>query len=90
MTVVRVIKHFNKSFPDLTVTRVIDYDRKHYVVEALRDINSADYNCPYYGVDKNSGKITSFIPTLDLDAFFDAAENRTLYSADGNWRYDDE
>lgn len=76
----RVIQHFKRQFPKLVVTRVIDYDTIHYVVEAVRDLKVPDYNCPYYGVDKRTGEITSFIPTFDLDEFFNALETRTIYS----------
>lgn len=75
-----VIKKFKREFPELTITRVLDYDKRHFVVEAVKSLDISDYNCPYYGVDKRTGKITSFIPTFDLDAFFDAIENRTIYS----------
>ena len=78
----KIIEHFNDQFPKLMVTRVIDYDNQHYVVEAVRNVNVADYNSPYYGVDKKSGKITSFIPSIDLDAFFEAMEKHTLYCVD--------
>lgn len=77
----RIIQHFKKQFPKLIVTRVIDYDSDHYVLEAVNDLNATDYNCPYYGVNKRTGKITSFIPTFDLDTFFYAVDNRTIYSA---------
>jgi hypothetical protein len=71
---------FNAKFPNLTITRCVDYDQFHFVIEAVENVNVANYNDPYYSVDKRSGKITSFIPTLDLDAFFEAVENRTVYS----------
>ena len=80
MKFTEAIKVFKREFPELTITRVLDYDRKHFVIEAVKDLDIADYNCPYYGLDKHSGEITSFIPTFDLDEFFDAIENRTVYS----------
>ena len=75
----KAISTFTKQFPKLTVLRCIDYTDNHYVVEAVGDQDAVDYNLPYYAIDKTNGKITSFIPTLDLDAFFDAVENRTVY-----------
>lgn len=80
MKFTEAIKVFKREFPELTITRVLDYDKKHFVIEAVKDLEIADYNCPYYGLDKHSGEITSFIPTFDLDEFFDAIENRTVYS----------
>lgn len=74
------IKKFKREFPELTITRVLDYDKRHFVVEAVKSLDTSDYNCPYYGVDKRTGKVTSFIPTFDLDEFFDAIEKRTVYS----------
>lgn len=74
------IDAFAKKFPALTVTRCIDYDKRHFVIEAVEDTTAANYNSPYYGIDKKTGKITGFVPALDLDAFFDAVEKRTVYS----------
>lgn len=76
----QAIAAFIKRFSNLTVLKCIDYDDSYYVLEAVEDPDITDYNLPYYAVDKNNGKVTSFIPTLDLDAFFDALENRTVYS----------
>lgn len=77
----KTIAVFTKKFPNLTVTRCIDYDKRHFVIEAVEDTTATDHNSPYYGVDKKTGKITGFVPALDLDAFFDAVEKRTIYSA---------
>lgn len=70
---------FNKRFPNLTVIRIIDYNDEHYVVEALEDLNKTDSNSSLYGLHKKTGKVTSFFPSEDLDYFFDAVENRTLW-----------
>ena len=74
---------FKKKFPKLIITRCIDYDSEHFVVEAVENVSASNYNDPYYGVDKRSGKITSFIPSLDLDAFFEAIDERTVYVNEG-------
>lgn len=74
------IKIFKTEFPDLTVTKCIDYDDEHFVIEAVKDLKQSDYNSPYYAVGKADKQITGFIPSFDLDAFFDAIENRTVYS----------
>ena len=71
---------FRKKFPKLTVTRCIDYDKEHYVVEALENVNVPNYNSPYYGVDKRTGKITGFIPAFDIEGFNEAVVKRTVYS----------
>ena len=77
----QAIETFSAKFPKLIVVRCIDYDNEHFVIEAVKDVNGDDYNNPFYAVDKRDGKVTSFIPGLDLDAFFDAVENRTVYVA---------
>ena len=77
----KAIAVFKKRFPKHTVTRCIDYAKDYYVLEAVEDVNSTDYNLPYYAVSKTDDTITSFIPTYDLDAFFDAVRNRTVYLA---------
>lgn len=76
----QAIFEFAKQFPKLKVLRCIDYSNDHYIMEAVEATDVTDYNSPFYAVNKNSGEVTTFIPTLDLDAFFDAVENRTVYS----------
>ena len=70
---------FNEKFVDLIVTRCIDYDEQHFVVEAVKNLSKPNYNSPYYAIDKKDKSITGFVPGLDLDAFFDAIDNRTVY-----------
>ena len=77
----KAIFEFAKRFPNLTVLRCINYSNEHYIIEAVEDPKVTDYNSPFYAVNKNSGEVTSFIPALDLDAFFDAVDNRTEYFA---------
>jgi hypothetical protein len=81
MTHKQAISTFKKRFPKLTVLRCIDYADDFYVMEAMENPDVADYNLPYYAISKVSGKITSFVPTLDLDAFFEAVDKRTVYCA---------
>lgn len=73
------IKIFSTKFPELTVTKCFDYDDQHFVVEAVKDTSKPDYNSPYYAIGKKDKRITGFIPSLDLDSFFDAIEKRTVY-----------
>lgn len=76
------IAKIKQLFPKLIVTRVIDYNDLFYVVEAVKSLNESNYNDPYYAVDKKTHEIRGFIPSLDLDGFFDAMDNRTIYSID--------
>ena len=76
----KAILEFAKQFPKLTVLRCINYSNEHYIIEAVENPEVTDYNSPFYAVNKKSGEVTSFIPSLDMDAFFDAVENRTEYS----------
>ena len=80
ITVKQALKIFTKRFPELTVLRCVDYADDFYVLEAVEDQDAIDYNSPYYALSKTDGRIMSFAPNLDLDAFFDAVENRTVYS----------
>lgn len=77
--IAEIIKNFNKNFPELKVTKIIDYDENTYVIEAIKDFNSIDYNDPYYSYDKKNKKIDNFSPAFNIDKFMDAAENRTVY-----------
>lgn len=71
-----------KGKANSTATAVIDYNDDFYVVEVI-DNNSlsgeTDYNCPYVAVSKSTGNVAGFTPMEDLDAFFEAVENRTTY-----------
>lgn len=71
---------FSKKHPNLTITRCIDYDEDHYVLEAVKNLNAENYGDTFFGVDKNSGEITGFLPALEIDYFFEALESRTVYS----------
>lgn len=71
---------FKKRFSNLVILRCVDYSDTHYIFEAVENPHVIDHNSPYYTLDKKTGEVSVFIPTLDLDAFFDAVENRTIYS----------
>lgn len=71
---------FGKAYPKLIITRVIDYDKRHFVIEAVENMKSPDYGGSFYGVDKKTKEVTGFFPSLDIEAFFDAMENRTKHS----------
>ena len=73
------MKTFESKNPKLTITMCIDYDKNHYVIEAVENLDSSEPNGSFYGVDKRNGEITGFVPALDLDEFFDAMDNRTVY-----------
>lgn len=64
-------KLLGDKYPKLIITKIVDYDDDHYVIEAVKSLEEPDYNLPYYGVDKNTGEITSFSPGEDLDYFFE-------------------
>ena len=84
----KLIDTFKSSHVNLTVTTIIDYDNKYLVVEAVEDINKKDYNDPLYAIEKKTGIVTHFSPAFDFDKFFEATENRLLYSI--NQSYEDE
>ena len=72
--------YFESKFSNLTITRIIDYNDLYYVIEAVEDINEVDYNDPYYMVEKETKEILPYTPAFDIDYFFEALENRTVYS----------
>lgn len=44
------------------VTKVVDFDAQHYVVEALPEVGKLATGCQTtFGVDKNSGQVTAFM-----------------------------
>lgn len=76
----KLISRFKTNHRDLKVTAVIDYDEKYLVIEALAHGGEKDYNDPLYAIDKNSGRESNFSPAFDFDKFFEAAENRMIFS----------
>ena len=81
MTGVRkFIAAFESANKNLTVTTVVDYDNNSFLVEAMEDLDNPDKNDPWYRVNKKTGKTTPFSPMFEMDKFFDAIENRRVYS----------
>lgn len=79
-SVSKIVAGFESANRNLTVTTVLDYDNKSFLVEAMEDPNKPDMNDPWYRVDKKTGKTNPFSPMFEMDKFFDAAENRRVYS----------
>lgn len=61
---------FKKAHPDLAIEKIFNWDDNHYVIVAMPN-DGKDYLDPYYGLDKNSGVITTFSPGSDLEKFLD-------------------
>lgn len=78
MTSAEAYSLFVSKKHNLTVTSMVDYNQQYFVVCAVEDVNKADYNAPYYAIDKNTGKIVLFTPGEDFDSFFDAVDNRSI------------
>lgn len=74
----KALDSFKRANPKLTVTMLIDYDRDHYVVEAVKDLNVMEFD-PFYGIDKRTHAITGFTPAADIEEFYKALRERTLY-----------
>lgn len=51
------------------------YFKGHYIFEIDTD---EPFSTPYYAID-NDGKISSYSPTSDLDDFFEAWDNATIW-----------
>lgn len=77
----KLVDAFKKNNRSLQVTTVIDYDDKYLLIEAVEDTTQRDYNDPLYAVEKKTGKVSHFSPAFDFEKFFDALENRIIYSA---------
>lgn len=63
-------KKFSEKFPELTITKIVDYDNNHFVVCAVRDVDNAFEELdPFYAIDKNNGEVSYFSPAGDLKHF---------------------
>jgi hypothetical protein len=65
-----------KSLFKVPVYTIIDYDDKYYLVEA-----GPKNHTEMYGIDKNTFKKSSYSIGMDIDNFYDALENRTIYKS---------
>lgn len=75
-----IISVFNKSYPNLTVTLICDFNDKLYLIEAVEDLSKTDYNDPYYVMVKTGKQqVVPYPPMIDPDQFF-AALDKPLYT----------
>lgn len=74
------INLFKKNNPGLTVTTVLDYDNRYFVVEAMKDPNKKAMDGTLYSVEKTTGATAAYSPVMDLKKFRDASINRMIFS----------
>lgn len=72
------LNKLKKKEPSLTITGMVDYSSKYYLIAAVEDPSKPDYSGNYYAVDKNNGSISYYTPGADFDNFFDAINNRQI------------
>lgn len=77
----RAINLFKRSNPELTVTTVLDYDDRYFVVEAMRDPNKKSMDGTLYSVEKRTGATAAFSPVMDLKKFREASMHRMIFSS---------
>lgn len=66
----KALSIFSEKYPKLTVTKIVDYDKTHFVICAIQDMkNMFEELDPFYAVDKINGRITYFSPAGDLEHF---------------------
>ncbi len=70
MSIEEAERIFKKKYPDLVITKTVDYDSAHYVICAVKDYDNRYSELdPFYAVDKKSKQITYFSPAGDLEHF---------------------
>lgn len=74
-----VIAEFKKIYPSLTITLIVNYSVGHFIIEAVENPSSNTSYDSFYAINKKNGRITSFTPAEDPDAWIEAVEKRTLY-----------
>ena len=74
------LQKIQSLFPGRIVTKILDYNKKCYVVEVVDKINEVNYDDPYYVVTKKDYKKELFLPNLDLDTFFNKLEHSMIYN----------
>lgn len=63
------------KFKGYTVTRILDFNDKYFVVEADKKPEGA----AMYTVNKKTGLVAGFAPMADFDTFVDAMNNRVIF-----------
>lgn len=72
------VKTVSKYYPNRNPLAIFDYDDEYYIVSAPLKNLEKDRNGTFFGVNKNTGVITDFVPGSDYDKFFDAIDNRAI------------
>lgn len=76
----KIIRVFNKKYPDMAVLEICDYDKSSYLVSAVDKKNrEASFNDPYYLVNKSTASVSKMPPTRDRKTFLQALAKRTIY-----------
>lgn len=70
---------FTEYYPNLMIVAIYRLSKSEYVVEALEDVNVKNYNDPFYKVNINTGRVTGYLPILELDRFMKAVEKNRVY-----------
>lgn len=75
----KIIDDFKKHFPKLTVTMIADYDKKTYLIEAVEKVGVPCYYNPYFLMRKDGKKCIPYMPTLFIEEFSRAVDERLIY-----------
>lgn len=78
MNAKEAVMNFVDKRPNLIIMKAAVYDNDLYIFEAVEDPDKPDYNSPYYLMDKNTGEIAWFSPTVDLEKFHKAFRDNQI------------
>lgn len=72
------IDAFKKKFPNHIIGNVLDYDDNYILIEAVEDLKKPVGYDTWHAIDKNTKEIVNYVPSYELDLFFDALDNRRV------------
>lgn len=77
ITVERAMEIINEKFPNRKIVGACKY-KGYYLFEVPDRSMEVDYSDPFFLVDKISGKVLAFLPTMDLEGFGDAMAHHRI------------
>lgn len=70
MTIDEAKSIFSKSHPELTITKIVDFDNDRFVLCAVKDLENKMFEMdPFYSVNKKTKEVQWFSPIEDLEKF---------------------
>ena len=78
MTAKEAFHLVQEKHKDARITQFIDFDDSSFVLTVIEKGEEDKINAPYIRVNKSTGALSSFLPTLHLKEWVKAVQNRRI------------